>query len=179
MMDFYKYTDKEIDALLNSMVIVVDSREQKNAHLLQYWDSKKVPHAKLKLDYGDYTAMIPKNLELGIVRDLYFDNKVVIERKASLEELSSNLCQGRTAFENEFIRAGNAKVHLLIENALYEDIISHNYKTDYKPVSFIPSLHSFADRFNISITFMKNNKYSGYFIFMTFKYALRNYLLKR
>ncbi|MDR7856102.1 ERCC4 domain-containing protein [Tissierella sp.] len=178
MIQMYKYTDKEIDVLLKSMVILVDTREQVNQHLTQYWDSKKFPYIVKKLDFADYTCMIPSNPELGIIKDLYFNDIVSVERKNSLEEISSCFTTTRTAFEGEFIRS-KGNVHLLIEKASYEDVINHNYKTEYKPVSFLASLHSFSDRYNIPITYMKDNKYSGYFIYMTFKYAVRNYLLNK
>ena len=178
MIKHYKYTDKELNTLLKSMVILVDSREQVNQHLTKYWDSKKIPYTVKKLDFADYSCMIPANPELGIIRDLYFDDVVSVERKNSLEEISSCFTATRTAFEGEFIRS-KGTVHLLIEKATYEDIINHNYRTEYKPVSFLASLNSFSERYNLPITFMKDNNYSGYFIYMTFKYALRNYLLNR
>ena len=178
MLKQYRYTDKELNELLKSMTILVDAREQKNTHLTDYWDIKKIPYIVKKLDFADYTFMVPANPELGIIRDLYFNDIVSVERKNSLEEISSNFTTTRLAFESEFIRS-KGKVHLMIENGTYEDIVNHNYKTDYKPVSFIASLHSFVDRYDLRLKFMKDNKYSGYYIYMTFKYALRNYLLNR
>ena len=174
----YRYTDKELKELLRSMVILVDSREQKKSHILNWLDSKKIPYNVQKLDVADYSFMLPANPDLGIIRDLYFDDLVAIERKNSLEEISSCFTTARTAFENEFIRS-KGKVYLLIENASYEDIVAHRYKTEYKPVSFLASLHSFAERYDLSINFMKDNKYSGQFIYFTFYYWLRNYLLNR
>lgn len=179
VIDFYKFTDKELKMLLQSMVILVDSREQKNLHITSWFDAKKIPYKVMKLEFGDYSFMIPANSELGIVRDLYFDDKIMVERKFGLEELSGNLCNGRSAFESEFIRASNSKVHLMIENALYGDIVAHKYKTDYNPKSFLASLHSLSDRYNFSVTFMPDNKLSAQFIFYTFYYYLRNYLLNR
>lgn len=179
MIDLYRYTDTEIKKLLKSLTVIVDTREQVNDHILKYFDAKKIPYKVEKLDFCDYAFMIPANIELGITRDLYFSDKIAIERKAHLEELSGNLCQGRTAFENEFIRSGNSKVHLLVEKASYEDIVAHNYKTEYNPKSYIASLLSFADRYDFSITYMKDNNLSGQFIYFTFYYYLRNYLLNR
>lgn len=178
MINFYKFTDKELKMLLQSMVIIVDSREQKNLHITSWFDSKNIPYKVMKLEFGDYSFYIPSNPELGINRDLYFTDKIAVERKAHLEELSGNFTVDRSRLENEFIR-GNGNVKLLIERASYEDIIAHNYKTEYNPLSFIASLHSFSDRYNIPVTFMKDNKLSAQFIFYTFYYYLRNYLLNR
>ena len=179
MIDMYKYTDKEIKELLKSLTVIVDSRENKCEHILSWFNEKKISYKIEKLETADFSFVLPKNVELGIMRDLYFTDKILIERKANLEEVSGNLCQDRTRFENEFIRSGDTKLHLLIENASYEDIIAHKYKTEYNPVSFLASLHSFADRYNFSINFIKDNKYSAQFIYYTFYYHLRNYLMNK
>ena len=178
MIDMYKYTDKEIKELLKSIVILVDSRENANSHILKWFDEKKISYKIEKLEFCDYSFMLPANLPLGFNRDLYFTDKVSIEKKSGLEEISGNLTTDRLRFESEFIRS-KGKVHLLIENASYEDIIAHKYKTEYNPVSFLASLHSFADRYNFSINFIKDNKYSAQFIYYTFYYHLRNYLMNK
>ncbi len=179
MIKLYRFTDKELKELLKSMVILVDSREQRAEHITDWLDEKKIAYKVEKLDFCDYSFYLPANMDLGIVKDLYFTDKIAIERKANLEEISGNLCQGRTAFENEFIRAGNSKVHLLIESASYEDILAHQYKTEYNPISFLASLHSFQNRYDLSINFIKDKRYSGQFIFFTLYYFLRNYLLNK
>lgn len=178
MIDLYKYSDKEIKELLKSMIILVDSREQDNKHLTEYFDKKKIPYRVEKLDFADYSFCLPKNEGLGILRDLYFTDKISVERKNSLEELSGNLTNDRLRLESEFIRA-KGKVHLLIEGASYEDILNHNYKTEYVPQSFVASLHSFADRYNFNIQFIKDKKYSAQFIYFTFYYHLRNWLMNK
>ena len=69
MLERYHYTQTELDKLLNSMVVLVDTREHdgKNDHILNYFDSKGIAWKKQKLDYGDYSCMLPANEELGIV----------------------------------------------------------------------------------------------------------------
>lgn len=178
MIDFYRYTDTEVKKLLKSMVILVDTREQVNHHITSWFDSKKIPYKVDKVETSDYSFFLPVNPELGIVRDLYFTDRISIERKANLVELSGNFTNDRVRIENEFIRH-KGKMILLIENAEYVDIINHNYKTEYKPVSFLATLHSFSERYDIPFTFMKDNKCSGQFIYYTFYYWLRNYLLNR
>ena len=178
MIDMYKYTDKEIKELLKSIIILVDSRENANSHILKWFDEKKISYKIEKLEFCDYSFMLPANLPLGFNRDLYFTDKISIEKKSGLEEISGNLTIDRLRFESEFIRS-KGNVHLLIENASYEDIIAHKYKTEYNPVSFLASLHSFADRYNFSINFIKDNKYSAQFIYYTFYYHLRNYLMNK
>ena len=178
MLETFKYTDKEINALLKSMVIIIDSNEQVFDHISAWFDKKKIPYVIENLDFCDYSFYLPANSELGIGRNLYFDKKIAIERKRNLEEISTNFGKGRTQFENEFIRS-TGKIFLLIENASYEDIINKKYNTELTPQSFVGSLHSFSDRYNLTVQFMKDNKYSAQYIYYTFYYYLRNCLLGR
>lgn len=178
MIKHYRYTDKEIKTLLKSMTIIIDSDEKVFDHISDWFDKKKIPYVKKNLDFCDYSFYLPANPELGIQRDMYFDKSISIERKRDLDELSTNFGDKRTQFENEFIRA-TGKIYLLIENAVYQDIINKNYTTKLTPQSFIGSLHAFADRYNFSINFIKDNKYSAQFIYYTFYHHLRNYLLNR
>ena len=175
ILDKYKFTDKEMEELISSMTILVDTREQKNNHITDYFDRKKINYKRKALNYGDYSFMIPANEKLSIPRDLYFNNSCVIERKGILEEISGNLTNGRDRFEKELCLAPKTKV-LLIENASYEDIATGNYKTQYNRKSFIASIHSFWFKYNIPVMFMKDNKYSGLFIREYFEYYLKNYL---
>ncbi len=178
MIDFYRYTDKELQTLLKSIVIITDSREQDNSHITKWFDEKKIPYVTQKIDSGDYSFYLPANRDLGINRDLYFTDKIVLERKGSLEEVSGNFTNDRLRIESEFIRH-KGKMILLIEDADYSDIIKHNYRTEYKPESFLATLHSFSERYDIPFTFMKDKKCSGQFIYFTFYYWLRNYLLHK
>lgn len=164
-----------MEELISSMVILVDTREKVNDHILEYFDKKNIAHKKKALDYGDYSFMIPANEKLSIPRDLYFTNKVVVERKASLEEISNNLTKERDRFEKELCLAPKTKV-LLLENANYSDIATGNYNTQYNKKSFWASIHSFWFKYSIPIFFMPDNKWSGLFIRGYFEYYLKNYI---
>jgi len=157
------------------MIILVDTRERKNEHITNSFDKNGIPYKKKALDYGDYSFMLPKNEILSIPRDMMFTSKVVIERKASLEEISGNLTKERDRFEKELCLAPKTKV-LLIENANYSDIAIGNYQTQYNKKSFLASLHSFWFKYNMPIMFMPDNKYSALFIKKYFEYYLKNYL---
>lgn len=173
MLNLYKYTDKEKEALRNSMVILVDTREQKNDHVLKYFDDQGVKYKSQKLDYGDYSFMLPKNEELSIPRDISFAKEIMVERKGSLEEISGNLTNGRDRLEKEFALAPKNKV-LLIENATYGDMVMGNYDTKYNRKSFWSSIHSFWHKYDIPVFFLGNNKFSGMFIRGYFEYYLHN-----
>jgi len=172
MLEMFKYTDKEIKELLKSMIIICDSREQENSWVTDYFNSKKIPYITEKLDFGDYSAYIPKNIELGIVRNIYFDNKIVIERKNSLKELSGTISV-RDRFESELLRAKDKKFILMVEESQgYEKIINHKYDTDYNEKAFLATLFTFQHRYGMDINFI-DKKYSGLFIYQQLYYFVR------
>ena len=175
MIQQFKFSDKEQEELLKSIVILVDTREKVNQNITDYFDKKSILYKKKSLSYGDYSFYLPAKPDLSIPRDLYFDNQIVIERKASLEELSNNLAKERDRFEKE-LSLCKAQMILLIENANYSDIITGNYNTQYNKKSFLGSLHSFQFKYNLPFFFMPDNKYSPVFIYATFTYWLRDYI---
>lgn len=177
MLNRRKYTDKEIDILLKSMVVLIDNREKVNEHITSWLDKKKVPYSKTTLPSFDYSFMLPKNEDLGITHDQLFINDCSIERKNSLEELSGNFSQGRVAFNDEFSRSRCTRKCLLIEGASYQDIVDGNYKTQYNSKSFLGSLHSFETKYDLHVRFMPNKQYSATYILATFQYYLR-FLIK-
>ena len=133
-----------------------------------------IPYIKQGLSFGDYSFMIPKNEELSISRDIFYNDDIIIERKANAEELSSNFSQTRTRFEEEFSTAKAKKKYLLIENCNYSDIVDGKYKTNYNSKSYLGSLHSFNDKYDLQIVFMPDNKYTPIFIYGVFQYYFRN-----
>jgi len=175
MLDKYKYTEKMRKELLKSIIIITDSREQVNNHITSWFDKKKLPYKEMTLKQGDYSFYIPKNEELDIPRDIYFDKEIMIERKNSLDELSGNFGTGRDRFEKELSLA-KGKKYLLIERASYQDLVDGNYKAEYDKKAFLATLHTFINRYDLTVMFMPNNEYSAQWIYATFYYYLHNYL---
>ena len=170
----YKYTDSEERELLDSIVILVDTREKVNDHITDYFDKHHIPYKKKALKNGDYSFFVPQNEKLGIYRDTYFHDDIFVERKASLEELSGNLSAKRADFEEELAVAKAHKKYLLIENANYEDIVNGKYNTQYNKKSYLGSIHSFNHKYDLEIVFMPDNTYSPIFIYGVMQYYLRN-----
>ena len=54
-----QYTQKEIEMLLKTMTVVVDTREQVWSHIESGLKAMKRPYERGKLDYGDYTCKLP------------------------------------------------------------------------------------------------------------------------
>lgn len=177
MLDLFKYTETQMKSLIKSMVILIDTREHegKNEHIINYFEKAGINYKKKKLDYGDYSFMISKNEELFIPTDLDFSSKIIIERKASLDEISGNLTTNRDRLEKELALAPSKKV-LIIESGTYQDMVNGNYRTQYNNKSFWASYHSLWHKYNIPIIFMPDKSYTGFFIRGYFEYYLKNYL---
>ena len=159
------------------MIYIYDTREHdgKNQHILDAWDKMGIAYKKKKLDYGDYSFLVPANKDLDIPRDLDFSRQIVVERKASLDEFAGNATKERERIKKEFTLAPTEKV-LLIENASYSDMLNGRYRSDYAPKSYWATLHSFWHEYGIPFVFMPNPAESAYFIRGYFQYWLRNFL---
>lgn len=169
-----KFSHDQIKKLSKEMVILVDTKEKVNDHITNYFDKKGIAYKRQALDFGDYSFMLPK-VEGLTSNELYFHKEIVIERKNSLEELSGNLGKNRDRFEKEFLKARNngCSIHLMVENPQgYNDIMRHNYNTDFKPVAYMASLKSFEQRYDLKVQFI-DKQYSGYNIYSTFYYYMR------
>ncbi|MCD3217466.1 hypothetical protein G8S55_09435 [Clostridium botulinum C] len=176
----YRFTDTELKKLMKNMVVITDTREQVNRHIIDYFDKKKKRYIVQKLDQGDYSAFIESNEEtkpLGVLKDWYFNNDIAIERKNSVDELAASI-KDRERFEAEFLRLNkyNTKVILMIEDPNgYENILKGNYRSQYKPTSYVATLESFIARYNLNLAFV-NKVLSGYKIYTTLHYHIREIL---
>jgi ERCC4-type nuclease len=169
-------TDKHIQEYLNEMVIICDTRENENSHIIEYFKKNNIKYVVRGLKFGDYSFEFPEMSRLG--EDAKpFEFKIAIERKASLEEISGNLAQNRERFENEFSRAMavKAKMILMVESGSYEDILNHKYRTDLNPKSFLASIFAFKTRYNLGFEFVPKHL-AGLFIYGTLKFYFREYL---
>lgn len=171
----YRFTDAEVKKLLENVVIIVDTREQQNQHILDYFTKMEVKYEVKKLDAGDYSIKLTACPEMGLARDCYIP--IAIEKKNSIDELAGSF-KDRTRFENEFIRGvgSGTKILLLVEDAAgYENIISHKYRSEYDPKALLASLLVFECRYNFT-TMFTDKKYAGNRIYHTLKYNLYHYL---
>lgn len=179
---YYKFTDTEIKKLLKeNFMILYDTREQKNQHILNYFDEKKVKYKEKKIDEGDYTAIITKRPDMGIYRDIYFP--VAVERKNSVDELAGNLAEKTDTHDDirlirELQRAKNKgiKIYLIIEDKNgMENIKKGNYRSLYTPKAFLGRLSSIQDLY-LHDTIFTSNKDTAFEIYRKLYYSVRNYL---
>lgn len=152
------YTDKEYRQLIKNLIILCDSKDQKNEHILDEFKSQNIEYKTKALKTGDYSFMIRACPDLGFPYDTYFTDELCIERKNSLSELAGNLAQKTddNRIFKEFNRMINIeRVYLVIENNCLDDIYSHNYKSEYNPDSYIRTLLTWQARNNMYLYFVK------------------------
>lgn len=158
------------------MVILTQTNEQKNKHILDWFDKKKIAYKERAIPTGDYCFMMKENPELGYLKDTYFIDELCIERKNSLSELAGSI--NDNTFHNEVKRMMNIKhKYLLIEDDNWENILSHNYRSDYRPESFWPTLHTFMTKYDLHIIFCKKET-MGQMIYSICKSVLDREILK-
>jgi len=169
----YRFSDKELKTILDSLIITVDTREQKKQHVLDYFRKKNVQFRLRTMKTGDYSAMIPANQELGITRDVYLNT--ILERKNGVDELVESI-KDRTRFENELIRASRHPFVLIVEDLEgYSKILYGMYRSKYSPEALLGSLKTFEARYNFSTVFIAPNT-TGNYIYHHLLYAARESL---
>ena len=174
----YYYTPNEYKELLTHLCIVGTSNEQKNDHISNFFEKKGVQFETRALKTGDYCFKITKCEELGFNVDTYFTDELFIERKNSLEELSSSI--NNESFHYELKRSQLIEhKYLLVEVGSngWKDILTHNYDTKYNEKSFWATLHTFEVKYNLKIHFV-DKKDMGLVIYTICKSVLDSKIIK-
>lgn len=147
-------TPIEIQSCLESMEVIVDTREQPSERAERRYEGFDAPYYRQKLDYGDYTYnfTLPNGKAL-FGADTSVQGHCVIERKEDLTELSQCFCQSRDRFEREFKRAAEhgATVYLLVEDATWEKLIHGQYRTKFNPKAYFASITAYMARYGIKV----------------------------
>lgn len=147
---------KDVKAVLESMTVLVDSREQDTDRARWRYASIGLPVERCTLDYGDYSynATLPDGRRIhdvsGRIRPA-----VSVERKMNLDELAECFGAGRDRFTREFLRArdAGAQMWLLIEGGSWEGIYDHRYRSLMTPASLAGSILAFCGRYDLRLIF--------------------------
>ena len=149
----------EIDNMLETLVILVDKREQPTERAKKRYASFGVPYKRVTLSYGDYAynAQLPNGKWL-------FDEEQTIkpflafERKMDLDELASCFTHSRARFQREFERAKDqgARIFLIVENGTWENLLAGKYKRKFNHNAFLASLAAWIVRYDLQIIFCKS-----------------------
>lgn len=142
----------EINEILQTFQIVADTREQNTPRASERFKSFGVPVQRATMNYGDYCGLITINGEPIYDTSSRISASCCIERKMSLDELAMCFTRGRDRFRREFERAADqgAKVYLLVENASWEAIQKHRYRSRFNPSAFQASLVAWSIRYNLT-----------------------------
>lgn len=197
---------KGIDIKKCKYKIIIDTRERRINHILNSFEKgfeHKVSHHDMYrgkkskqgepiqyyiqekgLKVGDYTIAV--QLPNGEVMN--FKDKIVVERKADLNELCCNLFdkkdeEGFTRFERELIRAKEQeiKVYLVIETTdMHSKILSSKHfrydkASKVSPSAFNALLMALCSRYNINVWYTDKAN-SGRLIHDLLYYEAREYL---
>lgn len=142
-----------VDAALKSLVCIVDTREQATGRAMRRYESIGLPIERKALPFGDYSAYC--TLPNGEIFSL--ENKVVLERKMSLDEIAACYTNQRPRFTREFERAKDvgAKVYLLLENSNWEKAYNGNYRSRLHPNALTASMIAWLARYNCQLLMCK------------------------
>lgn len=147
---------KDIKAVIGSMTVLVDSREQDTERARWRYASIGLPVERCTLDYGDYSynATLPDGRKIYDLSDR-ISPAVSIERKMNLDELASCFGEGRDRFAREFDRAmaAGAQMWLLVEGGSWEGVFDHRYQSRMTPASLAGSIFAFSERYNLRLIF--------------------------
>ena len=169
-----RYTNFEIDQMLESIVVLVDTREQPTQRFNKRMEGLKLPFVRKALSYGDYSFQYT-HIDGSTIS---MADKVVVERKMNADELAYCFTKDRLRFSREFERAkvDQAKMYLLVENESWERICAGKYKSKLNPKSFKASLMAWSIRYKLQIMFCKE-ELTGSMIHDIFRYELKERLM--
>ena len=142
----------EIDDVMKTFTICVDSREQPTERSKIRYRQFSCPYRQEKLNFGDYGAVV------YLPDGKKFQIPVKIERKMNLTEICNNFTHERDRFTREFERAKEAgeKIVLLIEGASWEAAYGGKYRSQMRPQSLIASLMAWLARYDCQIIMCKS-----------------------
>ena len=155
-MNITKYHPCEIEKILRTMVILVDTREQNTPKAKKRYSQFGCEVERKALKFGDYSARLT-----GLDgEEINLESIVCIERKMGLDELCSCFCHGRERFRREFERAlnVNAKVYLLIENDTLDDAYAGAYRSKMSANSLTASILAWSIEFGIMPYFISSQR---------------------
>ena len=149
----------EIETVLESFVIIADTREQDTERARKRYKAFSVPVQRAMLDYGDYTynATLPDGTQIYDIRRK-LKPKISVERKMDLDELAHCLGKDRKRFEAEFRRAkeADARMVLVVEDANWENLLNGRYQSRLNPKAFFSSISAWAIRYDLNVLFCKS-----------------------
>lgn len=139
----------EVEQSLESMVCLVDTREQDTPRFRARLKQIGLPVERIAMNAGDYGTKV------RLPGDKWFTVPVAIERKMSLDELCMCYCHGRSRFIREFERAqvAGVRMYLLVEGATWENVYAGKYRSKMQAQSLVASILAWLARYECQVIF--------------------------
>ncbi len=171
--------DKE--KFCKEVIIICDTREQENKHILSYLDTHSIKHEDKKLDFGDYSFRIA---------DKDFSMQCVVERKSGVNELWNNISRDRERFEKE-VNAMSSITHS--PNLIIECCPDRDFLINFKVNQYIMQVQnrkvedigryiystlqswSSSNRYRLNVHYMRGNEGTASLMLNIFYYYWHNY----
>ena len=163
----------EVDNALETMVCLVDTREQDTPRFRARLENIGLPIERKALQTGDYGCKVQ------LPNDEWMEIPVAIERKMNIDELCMCYTHERSRFTKEFDRAKNAqkRLYLLVEGATWSSIYSGQYRSHMRSQSLVGSILTWLARYDCILLFCPV-KCTGQLIRDVLFYEAREFLLK-
>ena len=140
----YRFTDKQLKKILDNIIICVDSRENANKHIIDFFNKKKIPYVVEKLPFGDYSCKIKAGSFEGQEKDIYFTNDFVVERKANIDEICGNLKDDAARLKKELAHLNKYGIefYIFLEDENYElNLRNANYRSQYDAFTLMQRIY--------------------------------------
>lgn len=143
----------DIDNCISSIQILVDTREQDTERSRRRLAMFPCPYSRIALPFGDYSYCFTQPNGLLTPMGGHF----AIERKMSLDELATCFTHDRDRFRREFERSNRAlaSMILIVENATFENLLNHKYRSKFNPEAFLASLTAWELRYGFRTVMCK------------------------
>lgn len=147
---------------MNNFIILTDTRQKSEEHIIKEFDKQKILHIQTKLDSADYMA-VRYDTEKGF----YLDYSILIDTKKDLLELCNNMTKTtehqRLIREVELGQSLNCKrfIFLVGDNSIksVEDIKKWSNKhTKVKGETLLKILKTFKQHHNCEFMIAPKNK---------------------
>ena len=147
---------------MKDFIILTDTRQQKEKHILKEFDNQGILHIRTNLSSADYMA-----LRYSENDGIYLDYSILIDTKKDLNEVAMNLCNSKEheRIKREITRAkelGCQKFYFLIADDSIQSIDDiknwHSKFSKVKGKTLLKIMFTMSKKYNIifTITSRKN-----------------------
>lgn len=140
---------------MNNILILADTRQQKDKHITDYFDKNSIPWIRTGLPSADYMTVRYNN---GFIKDY----SILIDTKKDVEEISGNLCN-TTQHERIKREISKAKelgckkfIFLICDNKIKNanDLVNwSSTKTKVKGETLLKIMKTMKERYEVNFMF--------------------------